>query len=193
MPDIAEDMEGLPAACRDAITLAEEFRTQAIPRLGGQNWLNKLPKIQLTKLEIKQHLRNCMEEDELLHLRKLAELGSESAAIVTSLELQRSHIEEAFRVPRHEHQAQITLATILCGTRFKHPVQGILIPTERQNTWRKGGGEMCGQEDSMERLLKCCGLERHLKKGAESITFLVKMGRRAIQRAPGVNIPKYII
>ena len=134
-----------------------------------------------------------MEEDELIHLRKLAGLGSESATIVTSLELQRSHKKEAFRVLRHEHQAQITLATILCGTRFKHPFQGILIPTECQNTWRKRGEEMCGEEDSLEHLLKCYGLERHLKKGAESIAFLVKMGRRAIQKAPGVNIPKYII
>ena len=64
MPDITEEMSELPAICKDVMTLAGEFRTQAIPRLGGRRWMSKLPRIQLTKVELKQHIHRYMEEDE---------------------------------------------------------------------------------------------------------------------------------
>ena len=154
--------------------------------------MSKQTRIQLTKVGLKQHIHRYMEEDELLHLRKLADLGSESATVVANLKLERSIKKETFRVLRHEHPSQITLVTILCGSRFKHPFQGILFPTERQNRGGRREREVCGREDSLEHLLKCHGLEKYRETGPASVGFLVRMARRAIQLAPGVNIPKYL-
>ena len=111
---------------------------------------------------------------------------------MANLKLERSIIKETFRVLRREHPSQITLATILCGSRFKHPFQGILFPTERQNRGGRREREMCGQEDSQEHLAKCYGREKYRKTGPASVGCLVRMARGAIQLAPGVNIPRYL-
>ena len=132
-----------------------------------------------------------MREDELLHIRKLAGLGSESAGILEKLGTERAFVAEAFRILRGNHAAQITLATILCGTRFKYPYKGLLIPTECTN--KRGGTETCGEEDSLDHLITCYRLRKRWGAGVNSIRVMVTMARRAISGTPGVNAPRYIV
>ena len=181
----------LPAVCIETITAAEEFRQAALPLLGRNEWIRSLPRVPLTKEELKAHVENCMQGDETLHIKRLADLGSESAKNIMRLKLERSFIKEAFRQLRGEHPAQITLATIPCGTRFKYPFQGLLLPTECPN--KRRSDLACGAEDSLEHLIACYGLKKHVGTGVASIEFMVKMARRAVSDTPGVSVPKYIL
>ena len=128
-----------------------------------------------------------------MHLRKLAELGSESAGTVLALEAKRDHIQEAMSRLRDSHLAQITLATILCGTRFKRAFQGVLVPTECPNGWRKKKGVQCGKEDSFEHLIRRHGLITYREENPHVVDLMVKMARKATPKTPGINILKYVI
>ena len=183
-------MHNLPATCIETITAAADFRSYALPLLGQNAWIRGLPRIPTTKKEIKMHIVTCVRADERLHIQKLAGIGSESARIIVKMNTERSFIKEAFRQLRGEHPAQIALATILCGTRFKYPFQEILIPTECPN--KRNRSLACGKEDSLEHLIKCYGLAKRYGTGVASIAFMVKVARRAAPEAPGVSIPKYI-
>ena len=110
---------------------------------------------------------------------------------MTSLKAERPFVKEAFRRLRGRHAAQVTLATILCGTRFKYSYQSLLLPTECPN--RRQGKRMCGREDFFAHLLRRHRLERHWGTGVDSIELMVKMAIRATPESPGVNIPKYIL
>ena len=95
------------------------------------------------------------------------------------------------RVLKGNHPAQITLASILCGARFKYAFQGMLIPTECPN--KKKDGVQCGQEDSLEHLIKCHGLSKYKEEEPYVVDLMVKMAKRAIPSVPGVSIPKYVV
>ena len=181
----AEAIEDLPAICTQTIALAEEFRRYALPLPGRDAWIRKQPRAPLTKQELEDHVHNCMRQDELLHLRKLAGIGSDSAKVLTALNTERPFVKEAFGRLRGNHIAQVTLAAILCGTRVKHPY----IPPERQNMYHSE--EKCGKEDTFDHLIKRHGLRRRWGTGANSVGLMVKMAIRASREAPGINIPKY--
>ena len=123
----------------------------------------------------------------------MAEVGSESAQIVTSLKIARDHEKEAMRKLKGNHPAQITLARILRGAGFKHAFQGMLIPTDCQNKERSGS--LCGQEDSLEHLVDRHGLKRYSENEPYVVELIVKMARSplAVPPAPGVSVPKYIV
>ena len=180
----------LPAICVGAIKMAEEFRRFALPLLGRTQWIRTLPRVPLAKLELREHVSICMRQDELLHIKKLAELGSDSARVICKLKTERPYVREAFRRLKGSHGTQVALATILRGTRFKRPYEGLLLLTERQNKHRRR--EMRGAEDSSEHLVRCNGLHRHWGTGVDSTEFMVIMARRAVAEVPGINIPKYI-
>ena len=191
--DETEDLQCLPAVQQELLKAAEEFRVIALKLLGGNEWIRGLPRLPLTKQELKDHVKLCMDSDELRHLKKLAELGSESAEIIKKLNLTRGHIAEAMSRLKHSHPAQITLASILCGTRFKFAFQGVLIPTECPNGWGRKEDELCGEEDSFEHLISCHGLRKYIESGPYIVDFLVRMAKRATPMSPGINIPKYIV
>ena len=188
-----EDLDTLPAIQKEQFLAAEEFRVLALPVLGGVAWTKRLPRVPLTKEELKEHIRNCMHSDELSQLRKLKEVGSESAKIIVDLELTRGHVKEAMRVLKHNHEAQVTLASILCGTRFKHAFQSVLVPTECPNKKRRKDGLMCGAEDSFEHLVKCHGLQKFKDEKPYVVDLLVRMAKRSISSTPGISVPKYIV
>ena len=125
-------------------------------------------------------------------MRQLESIGSESAALINRLELTRPIIEEPMRLLRHSHAAQVNLANVLCGTRFKHSFSGVLVPTECQN--RSGGRTLaCGREDSFEHMMACYRLQDERATGAEAIPVLIKLATRTMPIVPGVNLPKYIL
>ena len=104
---------------KQRLVIAEEFRAIGLPRLGGIRWMVSQTRIPLTRKELRIHLRRCRNEAELLHLRRMAERGLECAASVTHFKLAREYVKEAMRLSKGERSAQVTLADILCSTRFK--------------------------------------------------------------------------
>ena len=128
-------------------------------------------------------------KDELVILKILATLESESTAILTNLEISREMVKAALSELRESHPEQISLLNILNGTRFKYPYQGILLPTKCQNSTE--GGE-CGREDSFEHMLTCYGLQRPPKGSPENIDFLVSMARGTMFPRLGGPKPMYL-
>ena len=132
-----------------------------------------------------------MQGEKRLRIQKPADLGSEAARIIVELNIERSFIKQVCRQLRGERPAQITLAAILRGARFKYPYQGLLIPTERPN--KKRNNLNCGAEDSLGRLIERCKLKNRYGTGIASIPFMVEMARRAVPEAKGGSAPKYIL
>ena len=92
-------------------------------------------------------------------------------------ELTRDHIRVAYNILKEERRAQVALAKILSGARFKYYLNGVLVPTKCPN---KFGRIECNQRDSFDHLLKRYKLRAKLETGENSIGFLVSMKRRAI-------------
>ena len=60
------------------------------PVLGRNMWMRELPRVPLTKLELKEHIKECMKTDEVLRPDELAAIGSGSASANRSLMIERS-------------------------------------------------------------------------------------------------------
>ena len=155
----------------------------------GTEWEHTLPRVPLTKRELKQVVRLQWEGDEILAIRQLAEVGSVSAGILTRLQLTREIAHMTMSMLRKERAAQVTLLSILGGTRFKHPFHGVLVPTMCP---RMRNGNRCGAEDSYEHLLRCYGLRRRERMGVDALDFLVLTARKAIPPVPGMVNPMYV-
>ena len=180
--------EDLPLIYRDVAMVFEEFRLYALPQM-GEHWAKTLPRVPLTREEVKTRLQAQLERDEKLVLRQLKDLGSESASIIIRLDLSRELIQAAMSILREDRPAQITLMTILGGTRFKYAYQGLLIPTSCP---RMRGGERCNQQDSFDHLIFCYALQTQLKTGLESVPFLVTMARKATPGHPRRVRPMFL-
>ena len=188
-PESVESLDELPLFHLQLLTLFEEFRQIAIPIL-GHDWPKSLPRIPLTKPEIKKVIRTQWEKDEQLVLRQLSELGSVSSEIITRLELTREIVGLAMSALRRERAAQVTLLSILGATRFKTYFHGVLIPTRCPHTW---GRVACGQEDTYQHLLICYKIQHLERKGAESLDFLITMARKARPARPGTVEPRFAV
>ena len=149
-----------------------------------------LPRIPLSKGETKEMIKQKHEEDELFILRELAVLGSESAKILIELQLTREIVAAATSVLQGKREHQVTLISILGATRFKRAYHGVLVPT-RCPHFRHG--VLCGREDSFSHLLDCNNLRNGIRRGTESVDFLVKMARKTVTASPGRSIPLYVL
>ena len=89
--------------------------------LGGktQQFLSRIPRIPLTCGEVKDRLIKRHEKDERNALFILAELGSRSGKLVSEWNLTRTLIKEVMKDLCFSRKRQVTLGTILTGTRFK--------------------------------------------------------------------------
>ena len=170
----------MPLYVREIFTVAEEFRGAAEGEL-GETWRTLLPRVPLTKIEVKHLLKTRMEVDELRTLRRLAALGSQSAGILTRLEITREMVQEVLRRLRADRAAQVTLATVLAGTRFRVIGATGLVPA--------GCGKCHVMEDSFDHLLACYKLEDLYATGERAVEFLTVLAKRVKLTPPGVSRP----
>ena len=172
--------EEMPYQIREMFRAADEFKAVVIAAM-GDNWAATLPRVPLTKEEVKTLLRARQEQGEQKVIARLAALGSDSARIITDLVLTRAVVREAMRDLKEERAAQVALATILGGTRFR------VFHNNRRLATR------CGKcrhiEDSFEHLIRCYDLQAEYRVGAQSVDFLTKMARKAVLDPPGVSLP----
>ena len=153
--------DDLPPVYRDIGIAFEVFRQCALPIL-GDDWFKTLPRIPLTKEEVKSTPQAQLVADEMLVLRQLSTMGSVSAEILVSLELTREIVRAAFTILQGERSAQVTLAAILSGTRFRCCLNGVLVPVKCPN---RRGGAPCGAADSFTHLLRCYRLQKKPRWG----------------------------
>ena len=81
----------VPAYHLQVLTMFEEFRLFALPTLGIE-WAGTLPRIPLTRGELKEVAQTQWERGEYMARRQLAVLDSISAGIITRLELTRGTV-----------------------------------------------------------------------------------------------------
>ena len=189
LPMETERPTELPLVYGDVLRVMEEFRAMAPPTL-GDGWTETLPRVPLSKEEMKQMIKQKHEEDELFVLRELAVLGSESAKIIIELQLTREIVAAAMAVLQRKRELQVTLISILGATRFKRAFHGVLVPASCPHFRH---GVLCGREDSFSHLLDCYNLRSGIKKGAESIDFLVEMAKKTVTTSPGRSVPLYVL
>ena len=180
MPEGERQSDELPGYAKEMLIAAEEFRVAAAKHTGA-DWHKVLPRVPLTKQEVSKLLHRQMERDEITVLYQLRQLGSVAASIIIGLQLTREVLQEAFNGLQRDRPAQITLASIVSGARFRLFYQGRTIST------------VCGnckvEPDSWEHLILCYGLADEIQVGLEATRFLVTLGRRAKLNPPGVSLP----
>ena len=189
LPEEEHRVADLPWIPRELLRMADDFRTLAMPIL-GQGWAQQLPLIPHTKEEINTAIHKQYEQDELKAIQLLETTGSESANVITKLQLTREIVITALSALRDAHEEQVNLVSILSGARFKHHFHGVLVPTCCPNVYY---GRRCNKEDNFEHLLDCYKLRERLKTGPEAVNFLVTMAQRTATKEPGKPTPMYVM
>ena len=187
LPKEPSQPHGLPWTYREVLRVVEDFRSVALPIL-GTNWSRTLPRIPLTKEEIKILVNKRHQNDEMIALKLLRTLDSESAGVITGFDLTREKIQMSLASLQLRHAAQINLLRILCSTRYKYYKFGVLVPTERPNTYY---GRKCGKEDSLSHMLHCYSLNKLIRTGPDIVDFLIIMAKRTAPPPPGLIKPMY--
>ena len=157
-------------------------------RTADSSVLSRTPRIPLSKDEVKERLGYRYEKDERLRFRPLANCGSISCTLFIEWNLSRAIIKGALQELFYKRRLQVTLASVLAGTRFKY-----------YDTLMGGGGSvrlptvcrMCGRKDSPEHLIS------HMSGGAEGvpnvpeeiIEFLTKLAITANAINPQISTP----
>ena len=151
------------------VRLAEHFRSVVIPQQ-GEKWRAELPRIPLTTEELKKVLQHHEDEDERRALRRLAEEGSTSAAIMDFLGLTREIAREAFEMLKGERRLQVNLARILGASRYK-------VLTQNKVYHVKCPRKTCYEKDSFQHMLHCYHLTELVVTGPDVVPFLVQMAK----------------
>ena len=152
----------------------KRFVLPAIPR----EWRTTPPCVPHTQEEIKTVIKNCFRRDERRILDLLGDLDSESASIISFLDLSREAVSEVMDRLKDQRIQQVTLLAILSATRFRTLTKEGLVPTQCPRTG-------CGRKDSFWHLLECYGLQTSVENGPHVVPFLLYLA----QKIPAVTTP----
>ena len=144
-----------------------------------------LPRVPLATNELKEALLQRENRDEQEALSRLAENGSTSAQIITSLGLTRELVREAFAALRGKRKQQVSLARILGAARFRVLTQSRMYHVKCPKTY-------CFERDSFQHMVQFYGVQEHVGPGADVVPFLVKMARATLP-ADGAKLIPYMV
>ena len=149
----------------------------------GSALLCRIPRIPLTKEEVKERLKLKSERDELNGIEKLASKGSLSCRIFGELGLTREMIKMAMRELVWSRRQQVALSTVILATRFK------FFGTGRGNTLTKTRCTICDMEDNWEHLRSHCSGEASLVDVDGVVEYLVRIAECADRINPHIPVP----
>ena len=158
------------------LLLADHFRQFVLPSL-PKEWHRQPPIIPRTHSEIKDLIRTKHLQDERRVIDLLSNLQSDSATIISQLNLTREIIREAMTLLRGEREHQVNLFRILSATRFRILTKGGLLPTICP---RPG----CFRRDSFWHLLQCYQLTNSVECGVFAVPFLTYLARKTVTTRP---------
>ena len=128
--------------------------------------------------------------DEAATIKLLGTLGSEACRVSGELRLGRPLLREIMTELCGNRTAQATLASVICGTRFKYFEKANMLHTTCQR--RIGQPQcICGEVDSLELLLQGAELEEAHADAPELVLLLAELARRASDSNPGNVSPVY--
>ena len=87
--------EDMPGYVAEMMRAAEEFRAAAEQHT-GREWWTVLPRVPLTKTDVRSSSWKQMERDEITAMYQLRLLGSREAGVIIQLQFTRGVIQEAF-------------------------------------------------------------------------------------------------
>ena len=153
---------------------------------GTEEFLSRIPRIPLTCGEVKARIQARHEQDERETLSLLANIGSVSGKLVTEWGLTRAILKEVTRSLSFNRRMQVTISSIVTGTRFKWIGKGgeeteQLAPT----LCRKCGIE----EDNISHMLTCYDMGEVPKDEEGLIQFLTELARRTVVLNPQLALP----
>ena len=114
--DVEWDAEGNPSSFlrRTQVRLVNGFLRITTPDLCA-----RIPHIPLSNEEVMERIRYKYEQDEAQGLRLLSDQGSISCTLFSEWRLSRAVIKCTLQEICYDRRLQVTLASILVGTRFK--------------------------------------------------------------------------
>ena len=129
--------------------------------------------------ETNAQVRECFLRDERRLIDRLGDMDSESASIISFLNITREAVAEAMARLRDSRAQQVTLFTILSIARFRILTKSGLIPTMCPQP-------NCGKKDSFWHLLSCYGLISSVECGPHVAPFLVYIAQKAHTTCPPI-------
>ena len=116
--------------------------------------------------------------DETTAARPLRGEGSVASSIYTELHLPRSKIKAVLTRLQNGRRRRMVFASIICATRFE-----LFFP---DNDFQTVKCMRCGEPDSFDHLLQCCGIEGvpHTETVDYLIDFLIELTREAAEGGP---------
>ena len=176
------DEAGVPSSfiLRTQVRLLNGFLSAASPQV-----LSRIPRIPLTKSEVKERLLHRYECDERLCFLLLAQQGSISCTLFIEWRLTRAIIKSALQELFYNRRLQVTLASILVGTRFKYfdTLMGggsTRLPTQCR---------LCGERDSPAHIMQHAEVSELPTSPEELVQFLVALAQSAEVLNPHLSTP----
>ena len=148
--------------------------------------LSRVPRVPLTRDEIMERVQCRYENDEILALKLLAMKGSASCALYVEWQLSRAIIKRTFVELYFNRRQQVTLASILTGTRFKY------FPGRGEE---EGGGLLqtlcphCGEVDSIPHLISHFGKPVPPNSPEELVGYLAGLAQTGSTVNPHIPTP----
>ena len=171
----------MPWAHGAILTQMDELRMLHAHQTKEKGEPTQVPRVPLTKQEIRDVLYRQLESDEQRILQQLSNMGSVSAGIITKLKLTRLIVKETYSRLRHERTAQMTLTGVPGATRKEFALRGHLL--------RANCPKCKCAPDSYEHMIDCYGLRQEEATGIGAITFLAKMAVRVTTSPPNLIFP----
>ena len=176
LPDRYDAEENVAIHKKIFLLLAERYRQFILPAQPSK-WKLSPPVIPCTSAEMRKHIHQQFLTDERKIIDRLGNMDSESASIISYLDLTREVVREALEQLRGDRSHQVNLMAILSGTRFRMITKGGLLPTICPR-------EGCQCRDSFWRLLTCYSLMDSVECGAFAVPFLVYIARKTTTSCP---------
>ena len=172
--------EPLSFVIRTQMRLLNGFVRVASPAI-----LSRISRIPLTNSEVMERVRYRYELDEIKTFRLLAGAESVSCTLFLEWKLTRGIIKNAMQSLSYNRRLQVTLASILTGTRFKY-----------YDTLMGGGStrlptvcQLCGKRDSPAHILHHAGVTELPSCPDEQVTFLALLAKTAEVINPHISAP----
>ena len=174
----------------DVIYATATRMVRAIGPEAWQLWGEQIARLSWTAEETKTRLKQSYQEDEKRTISLLATTGSTACNIYQDMKLSRKVIKEALRRLKRSRFNQVTLATIVCGTRFK------FFEDDRRYPVRCEVTEGFQEEDSSQHLLSCCRMPLNTMINSpeeEIIHYLATLACKATTENPGMPTPNILV
>ena len=179
-PPLDREAQEMPWVHKKLLTQMEEFRLY-LATDENETDVGLVPRVPLTKTEIRQVLYTQLEQDELIMFQHLMGVDSTSAEVIVRLRLTRQRMKEVCLKLQNDRDAQITLARVIGATRFKYAHGGHLLAVKCPKCRR--------EPDNYTHMLQCYAMQDEEAPGIGAIDFLVNLATKVKTSPPQLIFP----